>query len=454
MKVVVPGNLDLKELLSKHEYVMIEGWKGKGRPYKSKLLLRHEDKMYWFISLVMRQQVKENKLQEYVPLMSEYLRKFIADDTRKKLVSALSHLGIVGFDRYYIRGAESQKYIVYPEHWLQGFKVHELGSEFRRKANRVFDKRTEDLLSDSNYPEYRFQRDCLLNINFDYQSAEIVSNNFLQEAINTFESTRSQFGDSSNRTKVAFKNLSDARNTHTYMEFKLAEITTGTPSINLNNNVDRFFSVVTNLSKILRPYILDSKGRSLFSIDFSCSHYHHLILTLKLKSWVRSIGKGLGGEAIRTQLFEELPKIDIYNHIQNEYWTRFKREISRDEAKDLWNQYFLCGKGLGSNTSKTIKSLFPELNKVIESMSPDGVKESHNLLSTLLQKSESKLLNNIIIRRIAHEAPDATIFGIFDALLVDKDHFDEVYNIMLEEGTKYFGYEAKLKHEELKREIV
>ncbi|MFN8313945.1 MAG: hypothetical protein U0289_14155 [Cyclobacteriaceae bacterium] len=79
----------------------------------------------------------------------------------------------------------------------------------------------------------------------------------------------------------------------------------------------------------------------------------------------------------------------------------------------------------------------------------DGKKERNRKpLSNRLLTSEARLINEIIIGRLAKEFPDSTAYTVFDSILIDEDHVDLLFRIMTEESEKYFGFACQLEMKE------
>ncbi|MBK7652064.1 MAG: hypothetical protein IPJ20_16950 [Flammeovirgaceae bacterium] len=132
---------------------------------------------------------------------------------------------------------------------------------------------------------------------------------------------------------------------------------------------------------------------------------------------------------------KELAMNDIYQFVADEHLKSFNTVIGRKKAKDLFIKGFLYGMYPKKENKYLGQKLFPEISAFIDS-------NTRSAISCDLQKSEASLLNNRIFKRIALEADRSiTAFGLFDSIVVDSDHFDQVHDIMVEESFKYFGYD-------------
>lgn len=129
---------------------------------------------------------------------------------------------------------------------------------------------------------------------------------------------------------------------------------------------------------------------------------------------------------------------DFYSTISADLNSKFRGKIhTRDHAK-LYVQYWLSGSFNKWNVIKLIKSIFPLLTEFISTYNEGG----NNKLLNNLMKSESYLVNELIIKRIGKEFPESIIFNLFDGFLIDEANHHEAYHIALEESNSYFGFDT------------
>lgn len=436
MKFIIPKNLYLENLIKKQETITIYRRvnDGTGKRYenagtKTKSLLKHLPYCYYLIDLIIRK--KERSKTNYIQLSTEILDKYIPKPTRIQVVSLLTTLEVIKVNSFYKEG-QSMSYAMHENFTGTGFKTIVSQTKFDKKISTVYSKKTDDLLVNDHYPEYRFQKDKLLNIHFD----EIGATKYVDGLFNRKEINKDQYD---------------------YMIYKIESISLGNPAINLNNTVNRFFSSITNLNKELRPFIKDSNGDDLIGIDFKSSHTFHLLSMIlnnkKVPTSINTEKEGGMSPNVGTffgegkKMLNLAQTVGIYEYITEMHQQELNEKIDREKAKEIFINRFLYGQYPNQQLSKWVKSLFPEITKYIDNIGNDQ-------LSSELMRSESKLLNNIIVRRIAIETPGATVYGIFDSILVDKKHFDEVYNIIIEESSRYFGFDSKLHVTEPKQNEV
>ena len=97
--------------------------------------------------------------------------------------------------------------------------------------------------------------------------------------------------------------------------------------------------------------------------------------------------------------------------------------------------------------------LFPEVHRIFTLLRGNerGNKfKSYHRFAILLQRIESHVVLNIILKRIHEEHPDIIAVTIHDSIMTGSiytDHVQIVFRIMKEELTKFVGYNPTLKIE-------
>lgn len=477
---VVPKNLNLEDLFNSNEIIVIERpRKGGFQTIKGKHLIKHIPYCYYLIDLIINRSLIDPKFKEYgyTNLRSELIDKVIPSKTRFKLVEVLIKLNVIDVIKTYLSGVYSYSYRLnsaYPITDLitvdlnnkhisntntiptlnciyNGFTSNSIkdtyignttntditkkctyigisyytynnkeergnpyvctfskkAKEIEEKKNKLKQEKTNDLIN--ILPEYRFQFDQLHNLNIDVDA--IIEDGYINDP----------------QIKVVLKNVNS-----------------GDVSINIDNSVNRVFTPITNLKKEYRTYLKCKAGKSLISIDFKSSHIFHLI---KLVNDSGSTDKALMNEI--NSMKEISIKGGLYEYVVDQHNKAFNSNINRQVGKELFIEYFLFGKYPKRKIAIWLKSLFPNVSKFITG------NYSRRNFSIALQQSESRLLNNLIFKSIAESvnSSETTVFGIFDSVLVDKSNFDLVYNLMIENSTKFFGFDVPLTITELNKRV-
>lgn len=202
----------------------------------------------------------------------------------------------------------------------------------------------------------------------------------------------------------------------------------------LENRVNKVFTHINLMRKEYRKYLRCKDGYSLMEIDFKSSHVLHLLKII----FESSPSNALLDEANRIK--DILTNGDIYQFVADQE-SLAEFELDRAKAKELFIQHFMYGKQKKWRKSKAVKALFPAIS--------DFLDNDRKEMSRTVQRAESRLLNNIIVKRIATEYPSCTLYGVFDALLLDEDHFDQIARIVREESESFFGFEVPLTFNDL-----
>lgn len=404
---------------------------------KSKSLLKHIPYCYYLIDLIVSKSLTSHSNElGYVNLRSELLEKVIPSHSRILIISLLQKLQVLEVNDSYSVGNFSKSYKLDSAYPLQelvavdfdlpikGQDIEENNSwkerkgkslctvlseksnKIKQKAIEMIDKKTLDLL---RIKEYDFQQRNLFDLNLDYD--RIKSDGLLGNP------------------------------DHPQLNLLLEKVNTGDDlCINVNNSVNRVFSPVTNLKKNYRKYLLCRNGNSLHSIDFKSSHLFHLmkiIMAAKPKVELEKEVEELLSIAIHS---------DVYEFVAS-HPTMKKYYLDRSSAKDLFIKSFLYGMYPNRAKSKALKSIFPYTSEFLD-------KQNRRALSIIIQQSESRLLNNMIMKRIAIEYPNCIALGLFDAVLVDQKHVNQVSTIVREESRNYFGFDVPLTQRSLAHDEI
>ncbi len=445
MNFLIPKNLNLEKLILENPTINIRkrttvnGVRvipNEPITVKTKSLIKHLPYCYYLIDLIIRKGLdNKNTVKGYINLRSDLLDKVIPHITRLMIVNLLETLNVINVNGSYEIGEHSKSYKI-NDHYSktdlitiefdfnqkgyyigesllgtnndnEGIEVVPYAVSFSKRltmvekgARKVLDEKTADLIK--NHTEYRFQQHQIFhNIRLDYDS--IIADGVKDELSALIEKI------SSGNDKL---------------------------TINVNNKVNRVFSPITNLKKEYRKYLISEDHYTLLAIDFKTSHLFHLLKKI--------IDLNPPNELLEEAYkMKELAMNDIYQFVADEHLKSFNTVIGRKKAKDLFIKGFLYGMYPKRKINIWVKKLFPEISAFIDS-------NTRSAISCDLQKSEASLLNNRIFKRIALEADRSiTAFGLFDSIVVDSDHFDQVHDIMVEESFKYFGYDIPLTTEDL-----
>jgi hypothetical protein len=90
------------------------------------------------------------------------------------------------------------------------------------------------------------------------------------------------------------------------------------------------------------------------------------------------------------------------------------------------------------------KAKFPSVYKIFSALK----RRNKRILSHILQRTESKLMIEIVARRIGEEHPDMPIFPVHDSIATYPEHADYVESVIKEEMKKLTGLTANIGREQ------
>lgn len=196
----------------------------------------------------------------------------------------------------------------------------------------------------------------------------------------------------------------------------------------------RIYSTLTNLPKILRPY-LRIDGKSFIELDISNSQ--PLVLCLLYRNWCESKGIQIPKDGIEYQILCQT----------GQFYYNFKNYVKENNVPvfetfkiDVFTRIFF-NKEYGSLTSyqKLFKKRFPSVFECILDIKKSHYKE----VAIKLQKHEADIIINKISNRLIKEGI-TTFYTIHDCIAITSNHQDEALEIMHEEFNKE-GIEPSIK---------
>lgn len=139
----------------------------------------------------------------------------------------------------------------------------------------------------------------------------------------------------------------------------------------------------------------------------------------------------------------------IYEHIEAEYlrMTGRKMKGGRKGVKaTIFQAFFSDNRFMGqweAGPKRTFRDLFPTVYNLFAFIK----RRKKNQLARLLQMTESRLMLERIVRRIAQERPDLPIYTIHDSIVTTQGNQLYVQQVMQEEMMKALGLSCKIKTE-------
>lgn len=250
----------------------------------------------------------------------------------------------------------------------------------------------------------------------------------------------------------------------------------------------RFHTILTRMKKELRQF-LSYEGQKMVAVDISCSQPYLSLILLQKSFWKTekkpkslTVGKVYDikdkttriNESLYTIMFPESSKTlyskdfqddDFFTTLvtQGELYNYMKEILPLPKGEDqiCMNEgeikanikrrvlhILYCDEGNPYNRSPTadlpvFQRAFPEVARIF-SLIKSG---DYKLLPALLQRIESKLVLDIICKRISKEKPDLPIFTIHDSIVTVEGYEFYTKDIMTETLAEFVGYLPNLKIE-------
>ena len=198
----------------------------------------------------------------------------------------------------------------------------------------------------------------------------------------------------------------------------------------------RFHSLITNLPKEYRKY-LSWKGHKLISIDIKNSQPFTLISIInnqqggimfakrEVMNYIYLVCNGMFYEYIRYKALD-LRLID--------------RNVTREDIKGMCFAYLFshpdyCSKDVKLIIKPVFQRYFPGIAMLLSNLKQNN----YNELAIQMQRVESELVLNRVVRRISRECPWICLFTIHDSIATLPKWVDYVKSVLLEESQRLFG---------------
>jgi hypothetical protein len=437
MKLVVPANLDLEDkinsLSDKMLRIVNNGNQLSHKITSTNSLKKYIPYLYLYLHSLI-ESINDNKVNnecQYPAHKGMYripnykLEGFKTMSSRKisQVVNILEHLGIiitvrcrmtVIIDNQIYR--PNTRYIKFLDDYnIANTKIVEYDLEYRV----IEDKITKDALA--NLLHVQQEMDQLANINFDSDNAQIKVNELKsKEVIN-------------DKQYASYCNSID-------------KLKSGNYRIKYSDRCNRIFTSVNQLPKVLREYVVDNNNESLKELDFKAfvpTIIYKIILSHVAKHNVRN---------------DKLSK-EIYKYkecLSNDFYLSIGKILNihnRNEVKELVLRYWINKNHNNNWNSKKyslLKEIFPQITNILEKYKGNS-KETVKKFYNSIMKKESELINKIIIYQFSQLYPEATIYNLFDGLMINESFYVQMKVFMEIIANKYFEFpiEITVKNEKV-----
>jgi len=236
------------------------------------------------------------------------------------------------------------------------------------------------------------------------------------------------------------------------------------PSI--DNTSGRYHSVITNMGKGLRPY-LRIKGEPLVNIDVkNCQPYLSTIILTdpsKVSYMTTNPAFALLLQNLKYNDTEDVKKYiylvasgQLYEYLMQEF------NLTRDETKIqvlriLFARNRMPKDEVNRKCRLIFKDRFPTVHKIFSKVRGHnkGDKfQNFKRFAILLQRIESYLMLDVILKRIYKELPGTIAVTIHDSIMTGilTNNVEAVRKIMIDELTSFVGFSPKIKIERISKD--
>lgn len=424
------------------------------KEYKTKNLVKHFPKCYYFIhNLISRNDREHNGDRSvFTNLSQEILKEGIPESTYDVVVSLLYALNIVECDNEYVPPfiplrkkdpltGKVQDAKCYGYRLTEAYRGKTATTEadnkiLVRKQRNAKRKGDKVILS---HPAFLYQREQFLKPTFSIESLDDIK---------LLLGTTDYKGD-----LITSDHINE-------MIEDLEILSKGSVEEFRPDNWGRLHTTVVQMKREARPFINGIDGKPLVQFDFKSSYTFHLIKLISDKKGIYVFTNYTGGVPQYVPTFSLANEIQslyskcmdegLYEYIAREYESAYGPlnrdwETSVRLAKESWNRTFLNKGSCKTLLAQLIRSLFPKINSFIEEWGRYRIWET-------LMRSEAELIHHKIIARIGKELGfNCTLFSIHDALLTDQLNSPVVGYIMEEEAEIYFKFPTRIKSEQMVR---
>jgi len=370
---------------------------------------------------------------EPAQLQINYIKKLVPQGDRYLLL--LISLGIIQRSGIAIKGQTSYKYNFAPEY-------------------------------QSKYLSFPLHNACLI------RRIEKVQETFRKEAVKSIRGHSEQSKYLKQLTIAdEFKdyvnsNYTDETDQYNSVMGSATRIINGEIVYSVDNTSGRFHSNITNMAKSLRPY-LRIKGEPLANIDIKNSQPYLSTILLtdpgKVSYLTKNPAFAMLLQTLKVSLCQDVKKYislvisgQIYEYLMSEF-IKEGLQLSRSETKRqvlriLFARNRMPKDEINKKCRLIFKDRFPTVHRIFSKIrgSEKGDKfQNFKRFAILLQRIESYLMLDIILKRIYKELPGTIAITVHDSIMtgVLTNDVEAVKKIMIDELTFFVGFQPQINIE-------
>ena len=370
------------------------------------------------------------------PLKMEYIKKLVPQGDR--YLKGLIDFKIVIRSGHAIRGQTSFKYSFAPEYFSKYLSIPLRNAKLRRRIKQAQESlRKEASKAVRNHSE---QTKYLRQLTIDEDYRLFLESNYSIEI--------EQYND---------------------IEASAKRILNGDIFYSVDKTSGRFHSNITNMAKGLRPF-LRVKGEPLVNVDIKNSQPYLSTLILTSPSKVSFLTENpvfaLLLQSLKVSLIQDVKNYislvisgQLYEYLMQEF-AREGLELTRNETKRqvlriLFARNRLPKDEANRKARQIFTNRFPTVHRIFSKVrGRESGDKFHNFkrFAILLQRIESYLMLDVILKRIYRELSGVIAITIHDSVMTGilTNDVEAVRKIMTEELTFFVGFQPKIKIEENK----
>lgn len=384
------------------------------------------DNLKEVISIVACHVRKEDGL---APLSMAYINKLVPQG--QFYLTGLIHLGIIQRSGQFIPGATCYKYDFAPEYQSRYLSFPLNNAKLILRIKTVWDelRKEEAKTIRGHSDQVKYLKQLTIAGNFN----EFINSNYTSE------------------TDQYNSILASA-----------TRIINGKIKYNIDNTSGRFHSNITNMAKGLRPY-LRIKGEPLVNIDIKNSqpYLSTIILTnpSKVSNMTKNPAFALLLQTLKYKDTEDVKKYiylvasgQLYEFLMLEF-SKECLELTRSETKRqvlriLFARNRMPKDEINKKCRQIFKDRFPIVHRIFSKVrgAEKGDKFSNfKRFAILLQRIESHLMLDVILKRIYEELPGTIAVTVHDSIMTGilTNNVEAVRKIITDELTLFVGFEPK-----------
>lgn len=439
----IPENLDIDKILHEIPPVNIERFS--------------KEKLLYIIHLINAIPANNKDLEindGFVPIYSQAVRLIVAN--YKQYFDYLIKASVLETDNYYIKGQKSKGYRFTELYQtdLKTITVNHLGNRktfANNKKKMILLEKSHGFLIKWFNPNLKIDYALAMDFIHTYKQARLKE---LKGDVNNFKAENVKVQRQFSSSYINIERIAAC-------EFVLS----------ISPTVHRFHSNLTYLRSMLRN-CLSYNGEELIAIDIkNCQPYLSSVL-IKPTFWDKASINGLNVHLFKRSGFYNKLSIDkIHSFLLNQddeitrvkdyielvtdgqFYEHFARLVeartghtfsNRKQIKAaIFQAMFTSNKYLGQRNAAP-KRLFKELFPFVYELFALIKQEEKESLPILLQRIESKLIIEIVSKRIGKEKRTVPIFTIHDSIATTKGNECYVKTVLEEEFFKAIGYTPTL----------